>query len=160
MRIFASIRTVVYMTGFVVVWAWLALVVQRLDPAIGVTMPVWVRQLGIVVLAVGGVLALTCGLFFAIEGRGTPAPFDPPREVVAIGPYRYVRNPMYLGALLVLAGFGLIERSLSVLLLTIAVAVLAHLFVVVVEEPRLEWRFGDGYLRYKRSVNRWLPRFH
>jgi protein-S-isoprenylcysteine O-methyltransferase Ste14 len=158
MWVFASIRTVVYMTGFVVVWAWLALAVHRLDPAIGVTMPVWVRQLGFVLLAAGGVLALTCGFLFATKGRGTPAPFDAPREVVAVGPYRYVRNPMYIGGLLVLAGFGLIERSLSILVLTVGAAVLAHLFVVVVEEPRLEWKFGDGYRRYRRSVNRWLPR--
>jgi protein-S-isoprenylcysteine O-methyltransferase Ste14 len=160
MWIFASIRTVVYMACFVVVWAWLALVVHRLDPAIGVAMPVWVRQLGFVLLPIGGVLALTCGFFFATKGRGTPAPFDAPREVVAVGPYRYVRNPMYIGGLLVLGGFGLIERSLSILVLTIGAALLAHLFVVVVEEPRLEWKFGDGYRRYRRSVNRWLPRFH
>jgi protein-S-isoprenylcysteine O-methyltransferase Ste14 len=158
MRVFASIRTVVYMTGFVVVWGWLAFVVHRFDRTTGVILPHWVPPLGVALVAVGGVLALTCGFFFATRGLGTPVPFDPPREVVAVGPYRYVRNPMYIGALLVLAGFGLVLRSPSVLLLTVGAAVFAHLFVVAVEEPRLEWRFGDGYRRYKRSVNRWLPR--
>jgi protein-S-isoprenylcysteine O-methyltransferase Ste14 len=160
MRLLAGIRTVIYMTGFAVFWGWLALEVHRFDPAIGVALPGWVRHAGFVLAAVGAVLALTCGLFFAFEGRGTPVPFDPPREVVAAGPYRYVRNPMYIGAFLVLAGFGLIERSVSILLLAIAAALLAHSFVVLVEEPRLEWRFGDGYRRYKQSVHRWLPRFH
>jgi protein-S-isoprenylcysteine O-methyltransferase Ste14 len=158
MRVLAGIRTAVYMTGFVVLWGWLALGVRRFDPAIGVKMPQWVPALGFAVMAVGGVLALACGFFFATHGRGTPAPFDPPREFVAVGPYRYVRNPMYIGGLLVLGGFGLIERSPSILLLALGGAVLAHLFVVLLEELGLEWKFGDAYRTYKRSVNRWLPR--
>ncbi len=160
MRILVGIRTAVYMTGFVVLWGWLALGVRRFDPAIGVEMPEWAPSLGFALMAVGGALALACGGFFAARGLGTPAPFDPPREFVAAGPYRYVRNPMYIGGFLVLGGFGLIERSPSVLLLALGAAVLAHFFVVLVEEPGLLWRFGDAYRTYKRSVNRWLPRLH
>ena len=158
MKVLAGIRTVVYMTGFVVLWGWLALGVRRYDPAFGFEIPDWAPLLGLALMAVGGAVALTCGFFFATHGRGTPAPFDPPREFVAVGPYRYVRNPMYIGAFLVLGGFGLVERSPSVLLLAAAAVVLAHLFVVLVEEPGLESRFGDSFRAYKRSVRRWLPR--
>ena len=104
MKVLAGIRTAVYMTGFVLLWGWLALGVRQFDPAIGVTLPKWVKLLGFAVMATGGVLGLTCGYFFATHGRGTPAPFDSPREFVAVGPYRYVRNPMYIGGSLVLGG--------------------------------------------------------
>jgi len=158
MRVLAGIRTAVYMTGFVLLWGWLALNVRRFDPAIAVTLPKWVEPLGLAVIAAGGALALTCGYFFARHGRGTPAPFDAPREFVAVGPYRYVRNPMYIGGALLLGGFGLAERSVSILILMLVALGLAHLFVVLVEEPGLEWKFGDSFRIYKRSVRRWLPR--
>jgi protein-S-isoprenylcysteine O-methyltransferase Ste14 len=114
--------------------------------------------LGVAAMAAGGVLILTCVGLFASRGRGTPAPFDPPREFVAVGPYRYVRNPMYVGALTLLVGFGLWQRSVSVLLFALLAALIAHLFLVLFEEPDLERRFGDSYVEYKGSVNRWLPR--
>jgi protein-S-isoprenylcysteine O-methyltransferase Ste14 len=158
MRVLAAIRTAIYMTGFVALWVWLALGVHRFDPAIGVAVPDWARWLGSALMVVGCAVGLTCGGFFAARGLGTPAPFDPPREFVATGPYRFVRNPMYIGGLLALGGFGLVERSPSILLLAAGVAILVHFFVVIVEEPGLEWRFGDSYRTYKRSVNRWLPR--
>ena len=65
---------------------------------------------------------------------------------------------MYIAGLLALGGFGLVERSPSVLLMAVGVAVLVHFFVMIVEEPGLVWRFGDAYRTYMRSVNRWLPR--
>jgi protein-S-isoprenylcysteine O-methyltransferase Ste14 len=76
---------------------------------------------------------------------------------VAMGPYRYVRNPMYVGAILALLGGGLIVRSVSVLLLAVVFWTLAHLLVLLNEEPSLERRFGESYLRYKQRVHRWLP---
>ena len=158
MKVLAAIRTSVYMTGFVVLWGWLALYVRRFDPAIGVTLPEWVKPLGFAAMAAGAALGLTCAYFFATHGRGTPAPFDAPREFVAVGPYRYVRNPMYIGGSLVLGGLGLALRSPSVLVLMLVALGLAHLFVVLVEEPGLEWKFGDSFCIYKRSVRRWLPR--
>jgi protein-S-isoprenylcysteine O-methyltransferase Ste14 len=70
-----------------------------------------VEYAGIVVGVAGGALALWCILTFAVVGRGTPAPFDPPRKLVIRGPYRYVRNPMYLGAALALCSAALFYRS-------------------------------------------------
>jgi protein-S-isoprenylcysteine O-methyltransferase Ste14 len=156
-RAFAALRTLVYMTGFVVVWGWLALVLRHYDPAIGFTVPGWAAGVGFVLIAAGGAVALVCGCYFALRGVGTPAPFDPPREFVAVGPYRYVRNPMYVGGVLLLAGFGLALRSPAIVLLAVAAIILVHLFVVLVEEPGLRHRFGESYRRYTASVNRWLP---
>jgi protein-S-isoprenylcysteine O-methyltransferase Ste14 len=159
MRWFAALRTAVYMSGFVVLWGWAAVSVRRYDATLGTVLPAWVSPLGWAVMVCGFVLALICGANFAFRGRGTPVPFDPPLEFVAAGPYRYVRNPMYLGALALLAGYGLVVGSVAVLILSGGAWVLAHTFVVLVEEPGLRRRFGDSYERYTRSVMRWVPRF-
>jgi protein-S-isoprenylcysteine O-methyltransferase Ste14 len=127
------------------------------DSRFAIRLPDWTKIAGIILMAAGGILALLCLSLFVVRGKGTPAPFDAPREFVAVGPYRYVRNPMYIGGWLVLIGFGLLERSISILLFSFAWLLLAHLFVLVVEERGLEERFGHSYLEYKKSVNRWMP---
>ena len=156
-RLFTALRALLYMTGFVTLWGWLALMARDAGRQWTVVLPAWLAPLGIVLMALGGALALACGATFVVAGRGTPAPFDPPREFVPVGPYRFVRNPMYVGAAAVLAGFALVERSLAVLALAGAGLLLAHLFVVFAEEPGLEERFGDSYRSYKASVRRWIP---
>lgn len=158
MRWFAALRTVLYMTGFVVLWGWLTSLVRRYDASLGTILPSWLSPAGWAVLVCGAALGLVCAFGFAFRGRGTPAPFDPPVEFVADGPYRYVRNPMYLGAMSVLGGYGLVVGSGAVLILAAAAGLLAHAFVILVEEPSLRRRFGASYDRYTRSVNRWLPR--
>lgn len=95
---------------------------------------------------------------FAVTGRGTPAPIDPPKRLVVRGLYRHVRNPMYLGVLLVVAGWAAFSRSDRVVEYGLGVAVLFHLLVVLVEEPLLRHRFGAAYEAYCRAVGRWLPR--
>jgi protein-S-isoprenylcysteine O-methyltransferase Ste14 len=158
MRLFAAIRTAVYMSGFVALWGWAAVSVRRYDAAIGAVVPAWAAPLGWIGMVCGGIVALLCGANFALRGRGTPAPFDPPVEFVATGPYRYVRNPMYLAALALLGGYGLVVGSLAVLILAAGAGLLAHAFVVLVEEPGLRRRFGASYERYTLSVSRWAPR--
>ena len=158
MRIFAALRTLVYVIVFVLGWGWVALAARRLDPMVGLRLPAWLMLVGYTVSVLGTALVLVCLFAFALRGRGTPAPFDAPRELIVWGPYRSVRNPIYVGVILALAGFGLILRSLSAVLLAVAVWLLAHLLVVLYEEPTLRRRFGDSYARYVRNVNRWLPR--
>jgi protein-S-isoprenylcysteine O-methyltransferase Ste14 len=109
-------------------------------------------------MVLGGVLALVCVGTFVTLGRGTPAPFDPPLKVVARGPYKLVRNPMYIGGLSLLMGLGLFERSGSIVLLALLLSFFAHLGVVYLEEPDLEKRFGENYRSYKKAVNRWIPK--
>jgi protein-S-isoprenylcysteine O-methyltransferase Ste14 len=106
----------------------------------------------------GAALALWCIVTFAVIGRGTPAPFDPPRRLVVIGPYRLVRNPMYLGAGLALARAALFYESRALLGYCAAFAFVMYLFVVVYEEPTLRATFGAPYVRYCERVHRWWPR--
>jgi len=108
-------------------------------------------------LAAGCAVYLWCLWDFAAFGRGTPAPVDAPRRLVVRGLYRYVRNPMYVGVLLVIAGWALLFQSLRILGYGAVVALCFHLFVVAVEEPSLRGKFGDSYERYCREVRRWVP---
>src|SRR3954468_886021 len=116
------------------------------------------RPVGFVVAAAGAMVAGACIATFVTLGRGTPAPFDPPREFVASGPYRYVRNPMYVGAAAVIMGAGLVVSSPSIVMLGIAFLLTMHLFVVIFEEPALAKKFGPSSGQYRPSVHRWLIR--
>ena len=118
-----------------------------------------VRQVagGVVTLA-GAALAVACVLTFALVGRGTPAPFDPPRRLVVRGPYRAVRNPMDVGAILALAGTALFYRSLPLLIYAGFFWLATHLFVVRYEEPTLRRTFGRDYENYRERVGRWWPK--
>ncbi len=97
---------------------------------------------------------------FALRGRGTPAPFDPPRRLVVTGLYRWVRNPMYVGMGVMLIGEALlipqIAREMAALIAVLWIAV--TLMVVKHEEPALRRTFGDDYAEYCRHVSRWIPR--
>ena len=156
--LFVAVRALLYSTGFVLLWGWLAVSALRYDAVLGLELPAVLQLIGIVVGALGALLCAACIVTFIVRGRGTPFPLDPPVVFVPTGPYRYVRNPMYIGGALVLAGYGLFQRSVSVLLLSVGFLLVMHLFVLFLEEPGLEQRFGESYATYKRAVNRWLPR--
>ena len=110
------------------------------------------------VIAVGVALYVVCVRAFAIVGRGTPGPWDAPRRLVAVGPYRWVRNPIYIAAILVVVGEAWVFRSIALLAYAGAMAVVFHLFVVGYEERTLHHRFGGVYAEYVRTVSRWIPR--
>ena len=155
---FTVLRGLLYSATFIGLWVWLAAYVRRFDSQVALSLPRWLAPVGLVLGCAGGLVAAACIVTFLTIGRGTPAPFDPPREFVASGPYRYVRNPMYLGAAAALFGAGLFISSPSVVLLTFAFLLLMHVFVVLHEEAALAGRFGDSYLHYKGTVHRWLVR--
>lgn len=157
-RSFTVLRGFVYSAAFVWLWAWLAIRARAFDSRLPLSLPLWLRPIGYVLATAGALLAGTCILTFVTRGRGTPAPFDPPREFVATGPYRYVRNPMYVGGAAVLVGAGLIVSSPSILLLAIAFLLTMHLFVVLHEESALADAFGASYETYKSRVDRWRIR--
>jgi protein-S-isoprenylcysteine O-methyltransferase Ste14 len=113
---------------------------------------------GIVITSIGAAIALWCIVTFAWIGKGTPAPFDPPRRLVIRGPYRLVRNPMYIGGALALAGAALFYRSLFLLAYGSIFLLAACLFVLLYEEPTLRSTFGSDYEAYCHRVHRWLPR--
>jgi protein-S-isoprenylcysteine O-methyltransferase Ste14 len=109
-------------------------------------------------IAFGIALSAWCVVEFATRGRGTPAPWDAPRHFVASGPYRAVRNPMYLAAAAVVLGEAIAFGSLALIAYLIALITVWHLFVVMYEEPTLARRFGTQYEEYRRAVPGWWPR--
>ena len=115
---------------------------------------------GSLLLLIGGFLYLWCLWDFASAGRGTPAPIDPPKRLVIRGPYRYVRNPMYVGVLTVIFGWGALFASVSIAVYGLCLAIFFHLFVVLHEEPHLRRVFGSSYEEYCSRVHRWLPWHH
>ena len=111
-------------------------------------------------LGIGGAaLAVACILTFVFVGRGTPAPFDPPRRLVVRGPYRLVRNPMYLGAGIALAGAALFYQSVPLLAYAGLFLLVTQLFVVLYEEPILRRTFDRDYEEYCRRAGRWWPKW-
>jgi len=155
--LFLALRSVVYMTGFILFFAWIALRVRVLDQYFGSSIPAVIKLPGAIVAVLGALLVLACAGTFILWGRGTPAIFDAPRDFVAVGPYRYVRNPMYIGGLMLLIGGGLYLRSITILFLALLLSVILHFFVLFYEEPTLTRKFGSSYLEYLRSVRRWIP---
>lgn len=157
---FVLVRAVTYaalFVGLVLVF----LPAQVLSRA-GVMPPAAIRApqvAGMAVGCIGAALALWCVVTFALVGKGTPAPFDPPRRLVVKGPYAFVRNPMYIGAAFVLTGAALFYQSTGLLAFTGLFALATHLFVVWYEEPTLRRMFGEGYEGYSLRVRRWWPRF-
>ena len=115
------------------------------------------RFVGLVPIAAGALFYARCAWDFTFTGRGTPAPFDPPKEVVARGLYRYVRNPMYVAVLLALAGEAVLFESALLLAYAALVFTVFHLTVVFYEEPTLRRKFGESYENYRRRVPRWIP---
>jgi len=115
------------------------------------------RWLAFPLWLIGAAVMLWCAWDFTIKGRGTPAPIDPPRELVISGLYRYVRNPMYDGALLVLFGHMLWFPSLALIVSPVIFFLAFHLFVVLYEERNLRQKFGLAYEAYCRTVPRWIP---
>jgi protein-S-isoprenylcysteine O-methyltransferase Ste14 len=135
---------------------------------VAVYVPLWLARGGsasagsvaaaIPLFLVGGALYAWCVWDFARFGRGTPAPIDAPTRLVVRGPYRLVRNPMYVAVLTVILGWAVLFRSTALAAYALVVAALFHLFVLLYEEPRLRREFGREYDDYCARAGRWLPR--
>ena len=106
----------------------------------------------------GGVMVLWCFWDFTFKGHGTPNPLDPPKELVATGLYRYVRNPIYVAVLIIILGHFLWFKTIWMLAYAVVVFLGAHLFVILYEEPTLKKKFGAAYENYCKSVPRWIPK--
>lgn len=154
-RLFALLRTAIFagVVMSIAVWflpRWLH----------GGTLPPRTNPAGYALMLVGALIAVRCFWDFAWRGLGTPAPFDPPRRLVVSGLYRWVRNPMYLGMILIILGESILYSAIRwPLLVTVAIFWLATtLFVFFYEEPTLRSLFGADYVAYCAAVRRWIPR--
>jgi protein-S-isoprenylcysteine O-methyltransferase Ste14 len=107
---------------------------------------------------IGIAMLVWCFWDFVQKGKGTPAPIEPPKELVVSGLYNYVRNPMYVGIASILIGHFLWFGFWSLLMYTAVVVIAFHSFVTLYEEPNLRRRFGNSYEDYLKRVPRWIPR--
>jgi protein-S-isoprenylcysteine O-methyltransferase Ste14 len=109
-------------------------------------------------LGVGTCLLLWCVREFYVTGRGTLAPWDPPRHLVTTGPYRYSRNPMYIGVVTILVGWYALWALSALLIYTLCFAIGFHVRVLLFEEPWAARQFGVDWVAYRDRVPRWLMR--
>lgn len=122
-----------------------------------ISQPGSIRYLGLVPILIGVAIYCWCAWDFTFAGKGTPAPIDPPKELVARGLYRYVRNPMYVGIVSILIGEALLFMSLRLFQYAVVAFSFYFLIVLIYEEPVLRAKFGESYRQYCRTVPRWLP---
>jgi protein-S-isoprenylcysteine O-methyltransferase Ste14 len=114
--------------------------------------------LGWPILLLGACILLLCVRDFYRIGKGTLAPWDPPKKLVIVGLYRFVRNPMYIGVLGSIAGWSLLAGSLILGVYAVVIAIAFHLRVIFYEEPTLARQFDGDWNRYEATVHRWLPK--
>ena len=152
------------------------LAIAALPFVVTVVIPVWLagrypappRETSLIpfLLLIPGLCTLLGGLFlfahslrrFATDGEGTLAPWDPPRKLVVRGPYRFVRNPMISGVLLILFGEAMLLYSPAHAAWALAFFAINAVVIPLVEEPQLKARFGAEYIEYCKHVPRLVPR--
>jgi protein-S-isoprenylcysteine O-methyltransferase Ste14 len=109
-----------------------------------------------IVFAFGLIITLRCILQFALEGKGTLSPIDPTKRLVVRGLYRYSRNPMYVGVMMILIGEAIVTQSATLWIYLAIIFIAFQLFIMLHEEPRLRKDFGQEYLVYCGKVRRWF----
>jgi protein-S-isoprenylcysteine O-methyltransferase Ste14 len=155
-----TIASLMVGAAFFALWFWL------LPPWLGFRVdtarsPQW-RWIAALPSVLGFAVAIRCVWDFGRTGHGTPAPIAPPKKLVVVGFYRYVRNPMYVGFGVGWIGLWVVfgQANLFVIAVVVAAALGVAMFVRLYEEPTLRRMFGAEYEEYCRNVPRWLPRLH
>ncbi|MGB9072159.1 MAG: isoprenylcysteine carboxylmethyltransferase family protein [Terriglobales bacterium] len=156
----STIASLIVGAAFFALWFWL------LPPWLGFRVDTartagwrWIAALPSVL---GFAVAIRCVWDFGRTGHGTPAPIAPPKRLVVVGFYRYVRNPMYVGFCVGWSGLWVVfgQANWFVIAVVVAAALGVAMFVRLYEEPTLRRMFGADYEEYCRNVPRWLPRVH
>ena len=119
---------------------------------------IYFKIIGILILILGIILFTKTVFLFFKFGNGTIAPWNPPKKFIVRGPYRYVRNPMLIGVNLILISEYLILNSLIIFVWSSIFIVINLLYHKFNEEKKLELRFGNSYIKYKKNVSAWIPR--
>jgi protein-S-isoprenylcysteine O-methyltransferase Ste14 len=137
--------------GFIPYWIVRNHLIEIIEKPAGVF-----QFMAILLFTAGFVTTITCILRFAFEGKGTLSPADETKQLVIGGLYRYSRNPMYVGVMLMLIGEALFTSSKDLWIYAAVIFSCFHLFILMHEEPRLQRDFGDQYSVYRKKVRRWL----
>jgi protein-S-isoprenylcysteine O-methyltransferase Ste14 len=158
-RVFNTLKSTVYLlivpVPFLGVIPWWMSRWRQQPPLLGFASFRWI---GILLMAAGVAAMMDSYAQFIFRGDGTPSPMFPTRRLVVAGLYRYVRNPMYIGAIAILLGEGLYLGDVRVLLYILFPWLMLYLFVRIDEEPTLRRSYGAEYVRYCAHVRRWRPR--
>jgi len=117
---------------------------------------VWYHFLGVSIFAIGFIVMLICVISFGMRGKGTLSPADPTKKLVISGLYKYSRNPMYIGVMLMLIGHSIFFRSYVLGAYALIIFIAFNFFIIFFEEPRLQEDFGSEYNDYVKRVGRWL----
>jgi len=119
----------------------------------------WTLALSIIIIILGGLICLWAAIAF-IRTKGTPVPFNPPPRLITTGLYKYSRNPMLLGLFIVLLGLGLLLGSLSLIFIFTPIFILINaLYLKAIEEKEMTKKFGNKYIKYKKKVSMFFPKF-
>jgi protein-S-isoprenylcysteine O-methyltransferase Ste14 len=155
------VKTIIVLPGTVLVFIPAAILLVTRDskfaPKLASPTQIWF-WLALLAAIIGLALSGSAVTLFMKLGKGTPAPWDPPKRLVIQGPYRYVRNPMITGALLMLLAEAILFQSLPIATWMTVFFIGNAIYFPLIEEKGLEKRFGDEYRNYKAHVPRWLPR--
>ena len=155
------VKTIIVLPGTVLVFIPAAILLVTRDskfaPKLAPPTQIWF-WLALLAAIIGLALSGWAVTLFMKLGKGTPAPWDPPKRLVIQGPYRHVRNPMITGALLMLLAEAILFQSLPIATWMTVFFIGNAIYFPLIEEKGLEKRFGDEYRNYKANVPRWLPR--
>ena len=153
MTVLTSILYLIFEAGVFALYVPLVLLRNgsRIEPGIFsfLAIPFWL---------IGSIVILRCFWDFTFRGCGTPLPAEPPKELVVTGLYHYVRNPIYVGVLLIFLAHFLWFGYWRLLFYAVLSFFGVHLFIILYEEPGLRRKFGSAYEEYCKRVPRWIPR--
>lgn len=153
-RVRTIIYAVVVLGLFLGYFPWQVL---QLDVAIKEYLDMVLTYCGALLFAIGSLLLLSGAYYLVSRGEGTPLPFDPPQRMVVAGPYAHMQHPMALGFLIVAFAEAVWFRSVSLVVYALLLTVLVNLYIIYLEEPGLERRFGEDYRAYQAATPRWFP---
>lgn len=115
------------------------------------------RYIGIIFIISGIFIAISCSINFVLKGKGSPIPFSETEKLIVSGFYRFVRNPLYIAAVFVFSGEGLLFESIGIFIYCVLMFAVFNIQVIM-EETFLKERFGESYKQYCEAVPRWIPR--
>jgi protein-S-isoprenylcysteine O-methyltransferase Ste14 len=159
MNIPAAVRGVIYLVIGFPLFFWIYSKLIALDSALGISLPGFLAILGFLLLIGGLLVVLYSGMLTFTQGQGSSDSFDSQQELITEGPYEIVRNPMMIGLIGIFFGISFTLSSLVSFIFAIIMSFVIHLFVIHIEEPGLEKRFGQKYIDYSLKVHRWIPKF-